>query len=287
MTIFSLIPNPAVDRSRTFQRIESIRFDYRLHLAIDSIPAAGARRHRRARTWRGSSATTTRSASSALPRAGASLEPLPGRHERGLRGGREAGHPRGRRAGDGQGLLGLSGRRRRRTLVLGQHPLVGEPRQRTDDLGSGRLPRRSRALALGRGRDPHVQLDPGRRRDGPAVAACPAARATTAARSWWTPGSGSSRSGWPSPKTIPSSTPTARAWRRRASARSTGSPLFTGLRPARGKSPRGRTSSAGTPRRSTATSPCPGRPPGQPRPGAVAGTGPTSPRAELQEQARR
>ena len=41
MTTFSMTPNPAVDRSRTFQRIESIRFDYRLHLAIDSVPAPG------------------------------------------------------------------------------------------------------------------------------------------------------------------------------------------------------------------------------------------------------
>jgi hypothetical protein len=41
MTTFSMTPNPAVDRSKPFQRIESIRFDYRLHFAIDSVPAPG------------------------------------------------------------------------------------------------------------------------------------------------------------------------------------------------------------------------------------------------------
>jgi hypothetical protein len=39
MTTFSMTPNPAVDRTQIFQRIESIRFDYRLHLAVDSVPA--------------------------------------------------------------------------------------------------------------------------------------------------------------------------------------------------------------------------------------------------------
>jgi hypothetical protein len=38
LTIYKMIPNGAVDKSKNFQRIESIRFDYRLHLAIDSVP---------------------------------------------------------------------------------------------------------------------------------------------------------------------------------------------------------------------------------------------------------
>lgn len=41
MTVYSLLPNSEVDRSKTIQRVESIRFDYRLHLSIDSVPASG------------------------------------------------------------------------------------------------------------------------------------------------------------------------------------------------------------------------------------------------------
>jgi hypothetical protein len=41
LTKYTLSPNPAVDRSRRFQRVASIRFDYRLHLSLDSKPVLG------------------------------------------------------------------------------------------------------------------------------------------------------------------------------------------------------------------------------------------------------
>ena len=41
LTTYKLIENSGVDRTRNHQRIESIRFDYRIHLAIDSVPSTG------------------------------------------------------------------------------------------------------------------------------------------------------------------------------------------------------------------------------------------------------
>jgi hypothetical protein len=42
LTTYAMAPNTSVDRTRRFQRIESIRFDYRLHLTIDSKPAGSS-----------------------------------------------------------------------------------------------------------------------------------------------------------------------------------------------------------------------------------------------------
>jgi hypothetical protein len=41
LTSYAMVANSAVDRTRNFQRIETIRFDYRLHLTIDSVAASG------------------------------------------------------------------------------------------------------------------------------------------------------------------------------------------------------------------------------------------------------
>jgi hypothetical protein len=39
LAIYKLVENSGVDRKRNYQRVDSIRFDYRLHLAVDSTPA--------------------------------------------------------------------------------------------------------------------------------------------------------------------------------------------------------------------------------------------------------
>jgi hypothetical protein len=41
MTAYVMLPNSEVDHSKPFQRVESIRFDYRVHFTVDSVPATG------------------------------------------------------------------------------------------------------------------------------------------------------------------------------------------------------------------------------------------------------
>jgi hypothetical protein len=41
LTTYAMVANSSVDKTRNYQRIESIRFDYRIHLAVDSVPSAG------------------------------------------------------------------------------------------------------------------------------------------------------------------------------------------------------------------------------------------------------
>lgn len=40
LTTYSMTANNSVDRTKPYQRVESIRFDYRLHLSLDSVPSS-------------------------------------------------------------------------------------------------------------------------------------------------------------------------------------------------------------------------------------------------------